>query len=158
MSYVNRVLQEGEEVRATAHIHWIIFLPGILFAIVAIVIAIVASQMDSWAFIVYIIAALCGLVALLQLFSAWLKRWTTEMAVTDRRVIYKRGFIRRHTMEMHLVKVESVDVDQSLVGRLLDYGDVSFRGTGIGLEPLEQIAAPLDFRSHITGIVSPGIP
>jgi membrane protein YdbS with pleckstrin-like domain len=152
MSYVNQVLQDGEEVRYDASISWVIFIPGILLAILAIIIAIFASQMDQWAIVVFVLAALCGLVALLQLFSAWLRRWTTEIAVTTRRIIYKRGLIRRHTIEMHIDKVESVDVDQSLMGRLLDYGDILVHGTGVGLEPLRGIDAPLRFRNHVTGV------
>ena len=46
-------------------------------------------------------------------------------------------------------KVESVDVNQSLLGRILDYGDVTVRGTGAGLAPLNEIDSPLDFRSHV---------
>ena len=63
--------------------------------------------------------AVCGVVRL-----AWFIRWITEFAVTDRRVISKRGFIMRDTDEMNMDKVESVDVDQSILGRLLDYGTV----------------------------------
>ena len=60
--------------------------------------------------------------------------------------------IRRYTVEMHMDKVESVDVEQSILGRLLDYGDVTVRGTGAGFEPLQRIARPLELRNHITGI------
>lgn len=152
MSYVSRVLQPGEEVRAEAHLHWIIFVPGVLLLILAIIIAIAASGMENWQLVVYALAALCGLAALIQLASAWLTRWSTEMAVTDRRVIYKRGIIWRQTREMHIDKVESVDVNQSIWGRLLNYGDVTFIGTGTGWEPLTRLADPLDFRSHVTGV------
>jgi uncharacterized membrane protein YdbT with pleckstrin-like domain len=64
--------------------------------------------------------------------------------------VYKRGFIRRHTVEMNMDKVESVDVDQSIMGRLLNYGDVTIHGTGEGWEPLDRIDAPLEFRNHVT--------
>ena len=47
-------------------------------------------------------------------------------------------------------KIESIDVDQSLVGRIMNYGKVTIRGTGIGLEPLPTIGAPLELRNHIT--------
>jgi uncharacterized membrane protein YdbT with pleckstrin-like domain len=50
---------------------------------------------------------------------AWFVRWITELAVTNLRVVYKRGFITRHTAEMNMDKVESVDVDQSILGRIL---------------------------------------
>ena len=83
---------------------------------------------------------------------AWFDWWTTEIAVTDRRVITKTGFIRRKTTEMNMEKVESVDVDQSVLGRILDYGDVIVRGTGSGLAPMRNIDAPLELRNHITGV------
>jgi uncharacterized membrane protein YdbT with pleckstrin-like domain len=85
-----------------------------------------------------------------MLFLAWFKRWTTEVDVTERRIVYKRGLIWRHTVEMNMDKVESVDVDQSVLGRLLDYGDITLRGTGAGLEPLRSIEAMLEFRNHVT--------
>ena len=65
-------------------------------------------------------------------------------------MIYKKGLIRRQTNEMNMDKVESVDVDQSILGRLLNYGDITIRGTGVGLEPLHDIDAPLEFRNRVT--------
>jgi uncharacterized membrane protein YdbT with pleckstrin-like domain len=81
--------------------------------------------------------------------AAWLKRFGTEVAVTDRRMIYKSGLIRRHTVEMNLDKVESVDVDQSLAGRPFGYGTVTIRGTGQAVEPLRDVAEPIQFRTAI---------
>lgn len=68
------------------------------------------------------------------------------------RIIYKAGFIRRDTVEILMDKVESVDVDQSIMGRLLDYGTVTVRGTGASFEPLKGIAHPIELRSHIMGV------
>ena len=95
-------------------------------------------------------AIICALVGSGLAFSAWFRRWTTEIDVTDRRIVYKRGFIRRHTVEMNTDKVESVDVDQSILGRMLNYGDITIRGTGVGIEPLRNIDAPLEFRNQVT--------
>ena len=81
---------------------------------------------------------------------AWFRRWTTEIAVTDRRVVLKRGFIRRHTVEMNMQKVESVDVDQTQLGRMFNYGTVTIKGTGSTLESLRMIDHPLKLRSAIT--------
>ena len=100
----------------------------------------------SWSIAAIALAAAGGVMFL----SAWFRRWTTEIDVTDRRVVYKRGFIRRHTVEMNMDKIESVDVDQSFWGRLLDYGDIIIRGTGVGIEPLHSIGAPLAFRNQVT--------
>ena len=82
--------------------------------------------------------------------TAWFHRWTTETDVTNLRVVHKTGFIKRHTFEMSLDKVESVDVNQSILGRMLNYGDVTMRGVGEGAETIETIASPLEFRNHIT--------
>jgi uncharacterized membrane protein YdbT with pleckstrin-like domain len=97
-----------------------------------------------------VITALGALAAISNFLSAWFRRWTTEIAVTDRRVIIKHGFIRRATMEMNLQKIESVDVDQSLIGRIFDYGTVTIRGVGSSYEPLRPIDAPLKLRSTVT--------
>ena len=75
--------------------------------------------------------------------KAWFHRWTTETDVTNLRVVHKTGFIKRRTFEMSLDKVESVDVNQSILGRLLNYGDVTVRGVGEGAETIETIASPL---------------
>jgi uncharacterized membrane protein YdbT with pleckstrin-like domain len=82
--------------------------------------------------------------------KAWFHRWTTETDVTNLRVVHKTGFIKRRTFEMSLDKVESVDVNQSILGRILNYGDVTVRGVGEGAETIKTIASPLAFRSHIT--------
>ena len=152
MSYVQNVLQPGEEVRHTASIHWIVYWPGIVFGLVALAVYGYAEMYDNGSMFWQVVAALLGVVALFLLVPEWFTWWTTEIAVTNRRIIYKQGFIRRNTVEMHMDKVESVDVDQSILGRILDYGDVIVKGTGTGFEPLTTISAPLDLRNHITGI------
>ena len=90
---------------------------------------------------------------------AWFIRWITEIAVTDRRVIYKRGVHHPAHREMNMDKVASVDVDQSILGRLLDYGTVHVIGTGgtqntadpnVGRIEHHRVASPLALRSAIT--------
>jgi len=81
----------------------------------------------------------------------WSDLSVTDIAVTNRRVIYKKGLIRRQTNEMNMDKVESVKINQSILGRLLDYGDVTILGTGEGFETLRTIASPIELRNSITG-------
>ncbi len=148
--YVAKVLQPGETVAFEGTIHWLVYLPAILFAVIALagVVMIVGSAEDSRLFgeAIFAFGAIFGVIAFLR---AWFARFTTEIAVTDKRVIFKRGFIRRQTVEMNMSKVESVDVDQSILGRIFDYGDILVRGTGAGLEPLKMIAHPLAFRNAV---------
>ncbi len=85
--------------------------------------------------------------ALLSLFIyPMIKRYSDEFAVTNKRVIIKTGLIARKTLEMNLNKIESVNVDQSILGRILGYGTVTIIGTGGTREAFEQIADPVEFR------------
>jgi uncharacterized membrane protein YdbT with pleckstrin-like domain len=149
--YVDKVLQPGEQVRYRASLNWILYAPGaVLWLGAAILYLLPASGgLGTLAWLVALLLFAGGGVLIAR---AWFYWWTTDIAVTDRRIIYKTGFIRRKTTEMHMDKVESVDVEQSVLGRLLDYGDIVVRGTGTGLAPIRNIDAPLELRNHITGI------
>lgn len=151
-SYVQKVLQQGENVIYQAKLSWVMYLPGLLVLIGA---ALVFGLVRAFFGATYwgdILAMIITAVGLYMVAAEWFERWTTEIAITDRRIIFKRGFIRRDTIEMSVEKVESVDVNQSLLGRLLDYGNITIRGTGTGFAPLRSIDSPLDFRSHVTGL------
>ncbi len=87
-------------------------------------------------------------VGLVFLIWAYIRYKTTEFAVTDRRVIAKTGLISRSTIELFLDKVEALHVEQSVPGRLLDYGTVAIRGTGATEEPIRNISAPLTLRKQ----------
>ena len=159
MSYVASVLQPGERVVVDARLHWIVYWHTIVLIALAILLLAwvsISGFGDTLTGITAIIFAVLIVVSFLQ---AWFLRWTTEIAVTDRRIIFKRGFIRRHTVETNMDKVASVDVDQSILGRLLDYGTVRVIGTGGApndpsdpsrAEYWYRIASPLKLRSAIT--------
>jgi uncharacterized membrane protein YdbT with pleckstrin-like domain len=156
MSYVQKVLQPGEQVRYEAAIHWVGYLNGLAWLLAAFIVWMVTPTAWRGGFVIeaiIIVLIACGVVMLAR---AWFNWWITEIAVTNRRVIYKRGFISRSTAEMHMDKIESVKIDQSVLGRILDYGKVTVLGTGTGTESLgkidEPIAAPLELRNHITGV------
>lgn len=151
MRYVDRVLQEGERVLYVAHISRVLYLPAILLWLVAGALIFFVPAPGFRLFVV-VAALLLFALGVISFLRAWFRRVTTEIAVTDRRVIYKKGLVRRYTVEMHMDKVESVDVDQSVWGRLLNYGDVIVHGTGVGLEPLTMIDDPLELRNHITAV------
>ena len=152
--YIDEILQPGEKVLFSTNAHWIFFLPAIAGWVVAIIFLILSYQVPTGApaLLCLSMAAISAIAALYKTITAWFHQWTTETDVTDLRIIHKTGFIQRQTFEMSLDKVESVDVDQSVMGRILDYGDVIVKGTGTGFEPLKRIAAPLELRNHITGI------
>jgi uncharacterized membrane protein YdbT with pleckstrin-like domain len=150
MKYYMRVLQPDENVRYVGRLHWIIYGHSIIFGILTIALAAWAvSLSESQKFLALSGAGLLAILAIITFLRSWFVQWTTESVVTDKRVIHKRGFIARHTQEMNISKVETVDVDQRLWGRILDYGTVRIVGTGASLEPLPYVASPLQLRNAI---------
>jgi uncharacterized membrane protein YdbT with pleckstrin-like domain len=153
MRYVRRVLQPGETIVYATRLHWIVYLRAILLLIICIGLAAAAwyaADNRNFSLALWIAATIFALLALSSASSAFVRRITTELAVTDRRVIYKTGLIARHTIEMNRRQVESVDVDQRILGRIIGYGTIIVRGTGGNLEPMQNIDNPLTFRTHIT--------
>ena len=150
--YIDEILQPGERLLYSTNAHWIFYLPAILAWIVVAILLVLsrATTTDSINLLCLAAAAVIGVVALYWTVRAWFHRWTTETDVTNLRVVHKTGFIKRRTFEMSLDKVESVDVNQSILGRILNYGDVTILGVGEGKETISTIASPLAFRSYIT--------
>ena len=158
MRYVRRVLQPGETIVYATKLHWFIYIRAILLLIICVILvgaAITVADNQNLSLALGIAAALTALLALSVGIGAFIRRATTELAVTDHRVIYKAGLLARHTLEMNRDKVESVTVDQTILGRLFGYGTVIVRGTGSSLEPIRNIGDPLTFRSHITAADQP---
>jgi uncharacterized membrane protein YdbT with pleckstrin-like domain len=144
--YIDEILQPGEQLRYSTRIHGIVYLPGVVCLAAA-----GAAFLASGVFLpLLMLAGVLGLVGLFLVLRAWFQRWTAETDVTSLRVVHKEGFIKRRTFEISLDKVESVDVDQSIAGRIFGWGDVTIRGVGEGIERIKMIASPLQFRSHIT--------
>jgi len=150
--YIDQILQPDEKVLYSTNAHWIFFWPAIAGWILAGVLLVVSGMVPAGAAALACLslAAISAIFALYQTVTAWFHRWTTETDVTNLRVVHKTGFITRQTFEMSLDKIESVDVDQSILGRLFDYGNVTVRGVGEGKETIATIASPLAFRNAIT--------
>jgi uncharacterized membrane protein YdbT with pleckstrin-like domain len=152
--YIDEILQPGEKVLYSTNAHWIFYLPAILAWIVVLVLLIlsvtVATGVPALVMACWAITAVVAIAALYWTIKGWFHRLTTETDVTDRRVVHKTGFIKRRTFEIALDKIESVDVDQTILGRILDYGNVTIMGVGEGRQTISTIASPLAFRSAIT--------
>jgi uncharacterized membrane protein YdbT with pleckstrin-like domain len=150
--YIDDILQPGEKVLYSTNAHWMFYLPAIAAWIVAIVFFVLSRMViaDTPVLLCLSMAAISAVVALYKMLTAWFHRWTTETDVTNLRVVHKTGFIKRRTFEMSLDKVESVDVNQSILGRILNFGDVTILGVGEGKETISTIASPLAFRNSIT--------
>ena len=141
-SYVESALLPGEVVAYETRLHWVVYTSGCLIvALGFVLLAIPAIPVQ--------IGILAFVVGIGGLISAQITRSTSEFAVTNRRVIVKTGWLSRRTMEMNLSKIESIDVDQSIVSRVLGYGRITVVGTGATREPFERIANPMEFRRAV---------
>ena len=147
MSYIDQSIVAGETLIHRARVSWwsqvwLILLAALTFGI-AIGFAAVATLDANTERIVSGVIALIGLAFVLR---AWIRVHSTELAITNRRVIAKFGFVQRHTVEINLEKVEALRVDQGFIGRMLDFGTIHITGSGGSVEPIPQIARPLEFR------------
>jgi uncharacterized membrane protein YdbT with pleckstrin-like domain len=150
--YIDDILQPGEKVLYSTNAHWMFYLPAMVAWILAVFLFILSRETTTEGIVLLCLsaAAVVALIALYWAAKAWFHRWTTETDVTNLRVVHKTGFIKRRTFEISLDKVESVDVNQSILGRILNYGDVTILGVGEGKETIATIASPLEFRNYIT--------
>jgi uncharacterized membrane protein YdbT with pleckstrin-like domain len=89
------------------------------------------------------------IIGVVLFIAAWIRQWSSEFAVTNKRVIIKVGFISRRTIEINMSKVESVEINQDIFGRLLNYGTIVVIGTGGTKEPFALIEDPLAFRRAV---------
>ena len=123
-SYIDESLIEGEQVLHRARVSW----------------------WSQFALVFLGILTLVLVVGLFLLIAAWIKVRSTEIAITNRRVIAKFGFVKRDTVEINLDKVEALRVEQGFFGRMLNFGTIFISGAGTSVAPIKDIADPLVFR------------
>ena len=143
MGYVDNNLMAGEAVIYEAKITWMNYLPSVFSIIVGVV-------------LVKLFGVFGYVVVVLGIFSfmgAFITRWTTELVVTSKRVIHKTGLISRKTIELNHSKVESYYVEQSILGRIFDYGTIIIHGTGGGYNPIRDVDSLLRFRNKAMEII-----
>jgi len=124
MSYIDESLIEGETVMHRARLTWWSQTGLILLGVVLLV----------------------AVIGIGFLVAAWVRMRSTEIAITNKRIIAKFGFIRRNTVEISLDKVEALRVEQGMWGRFLNYGTILISGVGSTIDPIRDIADPLVFR------------
>lgn len=152
MSFVEQSLIPEEKIIFKARLHWRIFVvPASLLFFVCILFAFSFADETQIMAIILILPLLAILMRVVHLLIVYV---TTEFAVTNRRIIVKNGFIRRHALELWLTQVESIRVDQPLVGRVLNYGTVLITGNGGTKEKFPDIARPMELRKHVNALLA----
>jgi membrane protein YdbS with pleckstrin-like domain len=151
MGYVDDHLLANERVVYRARLHWVIYATAIWTALLAIGIGVLLYlfALQRYPDIWWIPGlALLGLALLLAI-GPWIRRKSSEFAVTNKRVLIKLGVVQRDSLETLLSKIEAIGVDQSLMGRMLDFGTITVIGTGGTRESFDRIGAPLEFRRQV---------
>jgi membrane protein YdbS with pleckstrin-like domain len=157
MSYIEATLVPGESVVYQTRLHWIVMLRHILlalllFAVAGVLLAYLHHRPqlgNSSEHLIEGVAAALLVFGLVAIIAGAVRRNATEMAVTSRRVVVKQGLMNRKTIEMLLNKIETIEVSEPVVGRMLGYGSITIIGTGGTSEPFHKIAHPLQFRSEV---------
>ena len=146
-SYTTATLQPNERPLHHTTIHWMALAGSIIGAAFSLIVIVPIAMLAAWKGLYWVWLLL--LLPIGILLSAAVTVKTSELVITDRRVLIKVGFIQRRTFEMFISKIESVAVFQSMLGRLFNYGTVEIRGTGGSSESFPTIADPLRFRDAI---------
>jgi uncharacterized membrane protein YdbT with pleckstrin-like domain len=144
MGYIEANLLPGETVVQRARLHWIVFVKAIVVALIGL----------GLLFLQPIVGAVVIAVGILMAVPPWLERLTSEFGVTSKRVIIKVGLIQRRTLELLIRQVEAISVDQSLTGRIFNFGTITLSGTGGVRETFHNISNPLEFRRSIQSLSS----
>lgn len=158
MSYVTKNLMLNEEIIYTAKIHWMIYLWGLMVLSIgaSLVLFGVSSNSSLLGNILKVIGFLLVALAAFNLLTAFIHIKTTELAITNKRVIAKFGFIARVTKEINFNRVEGLSVHQSILERLLNSGTIIVRGIGGNDTPIPYIDNPLEFRTKAMEIIDKG--
>ena len=130
-SYIESSLGRSERIVYKAQVSWLSQFWGIVFGILLLM----------W------------VIGIVLIVSAVLNVMTTELALTNKRVIAKFGFIRRQTIELNINRIESISVNQGFWGRIFNYGSIVVRGTGGSHAPIPYIARPMEFRQQFNDFI-----
>jgi uncharacterized membrane protein YdbT with pleckstrin-like domain len=146
VSYIDQNLMAGERVVARARLNWVVFMWPIVFVLFGLI-----TSSTPFCFVWFGLAAITALGAILA-FA------TSEFALTDRRVIAKTGAFHRKSFELLLGKIEGIQVDQGVHGRLWGYGTIVITGTGGSRNVFKRISSPLEFRRQVQEQLARGGP
>ena len=157
--YVKRAMQENEQILYAAQLHWIIYNTGALTTLVGALVGHYTNPLIRTFLgqsivdfvgkpITYISIGIICLGAL-ELLAVFIRQISTELVITNQRVIAKHGFVSTVSYELMISKVEGATIEQSVLGRMLGYGTLMVKGTGGGISPIDHVADPYRFHTHL---------
>ena len=130
MKFIKSTLPENETIEMEISFHW-------------------THALIAWLYLVFLGWLLVGIYLFVSMHIA---KWTTERALTNRRLVIKRGLISRQTEEISFNRIEEVNLNQSMLQRILGSGNIRVTGTGSGEVVMENIDAPLSVQKKINEV------
>lgn len=130
MKFIKSTLPENETIEMEISFHW-------------------THALIAWLYLVFLGWLLVGIYLFV---SMYVEKWMTERALTNRRLVIKRGLIRRQTEEISFNRIEEVNLNQSILQRILGSGDIRVTGTGSGEVIMKNIDAPLSVQKKINEV------
>ena len=154
MSYVIGTLSKDEEIKEVARLHWINYITVILCLTLAVICIALCFKFDAKSNqFIYVIFGIPTAVFTFSSLIFLLRIFTTEMVVTNKRVVCRTGVISVHTEELKIGRIESVEIKQSILGRILGYGSLWFSGTGTGKVLFPNILDPRGIKSRMEDVI-----
>jgi uncharacterized membrane protein YdbT with pleckstrin-like domain len=148
MSYIDSNLLDGEHVVFRTRLHWLLFMGPVLLIVIVLLPGAWFLASSTWSSYAWIPVALAALV----LVTTFIKRQSSDFAVTNKRVMMKVGVFSTRSIELLLNKIEAIAVEQTLVGRMFGYGDIVITGSGGTKEAFSRIQSPLEFRRAVQSV------
>jgi len=149
--YVQKLLGKNEQVVFMTRKHVIVIARALLLGLVAVLIIAAGATFAG-----PLTGGIGYLLLILLVLPLWqlaivLTRWRNEeFIVTNRRVMKIEGVLDKHVFDSSLEKVNDVELDQTWLGRILNYGDVDIlTGSDIGVNKFLKISAPVEFKRQM---------
>lgn len=155
MLYIEESLLKDEKLVFASRPHWIVFAPSVIALVIALLAWIYTPQYFGsypvWRgfSMAALFSGAIAIAAVIMFLKSLLFFTTSEYAVTDRRVVMKMGWLNRDAIEIFLQRIEAINVSQTLLGRILNYGTIIVIGTGGTSDYYPSVPNPLDFHRKV---------
>ncbi|MGB9154693.1 MAG: PH domain-containing protein [Alphaproteobacteria bacterium] len=164
MSYLQKQLLPDERIVHIATLHWIIFVPGMMLTVIGGILSVLGNGIAGYIMgdasftpvfgkVISGGALVMTLAGFGFLLGAIVRQSSTELAITNRRLIAKYGMISRSTFEIMVNRVTGVNFDQTITGRMLGYGTVLVHGAGGDISPFDVLSNPQVFQRALMDVV-----
>ena len=150
MGRAKNYLSNKERIVYETHLHWVLFIESVSYLVIALLISAAAYKYGGeYAKLIHYISLPFWLYGGVKVFLEWIQHASADFIITNSRVILKVGVLKRSSLSIPLTKIESIEIDQTLIGQLLGFGTIHITGTGTATSKFEYISSPGTFRQRI---------